>query len=105
MSTASQLLTEFFGNNPRIDPGAIGPHETWWVEHQQVLEQAGYMLRPRYRPGWKPSWDGTDKYHGKFEDGQTLIVCDDIIVIDSLRSCRFSIACASMQLGSRMGDL
>jgi hypothetical protein len=74
MSIAAQILTEFFGDAPRIEPGAIGPNETWWVERQEALEQAGYMLRPRYRPGWKPSWTGTDKYHSEFEDGQLLLV-------------------------------
>jgi hypothetical protein len=74
MPTGSQLRRQFFGNNPRIELGAIAPNETWWIERQQALEQAGYMHRPRYRPGWKPSWTGTDKYYRKFEDGQELTV-------------------------------
>ena len=36
-------------------PGDIVKPERWWVERQEVLEQAGYMLRPRLRPGWQPS--------------------------------------------------
>jgi hypothetical protein len=32
--------------------GDIDPIETWWVERQEALERGGYMLRPRYRPGW-----------------------------------------------------
>jgi hypothetical protein len=32
-----------------------------WVERQEALERTGYMLRPRYHPGWKPSWTGTGK--------------------------------------------
>ncbi|KAI0244942.1 kinase-like domain-containing protein, partial [Lactifluus subvellereus] len=53
--------------------------ETWWVEHQQALEAAGYMLRPRYRPGWKPSWVGTNKSYFDVEDGQSkaLRLCMD----------------------------
>ena len=86
MPRGSQLLTEFFGDVPRTEPGSIGPHETWWVERQEALEQAGYMLRPRYRPGWKPSWAGTDKYHGNFEDGQSLLVRGDPSVLETLRS-------------------
>lgn len=35
--------------------------ETFWMEHQQWLEEKGYMLRPRYRPGWVPSWDINDE--------------------------------------------
>ena len=77
MRKASQMLTEFFGDNPRIEPGGLDLNEKWWVERQEALEQAGYMLRPRYRPGWKPPWAGTDKYHGNFEEGQSLVVRGD----------------------------
>jgi len=79
MPTASQLRTEFFGDIPRTKPGEITAAETWWVERQEALEQAGYMLRPRFRPGWKPSWAGTRKYYGDFEDGQTLLVRVDTL--------------------------
>lgn len=104
MSIAAQILTEFFGDTASAEPGAIGPNETWWVERQEALEQAGYMLRPRYRPGWKPSWAGTDKYHGSFEDGQLWLVRGDTPLLQSLRSSRFRNASASMQLASLMED-
>lgn len=32
--------------------------ELYWRDHQEFLEAHGYMLRPRYRPGWTPSWRG-----------------------------------------------
>lgn len=86
MSIAAQMLAEFFGDTSSPEPGGIGPNETWWVERQEALEQAGYMLRPRYRPGWKPSWAGTDKYHRSFEDGQLLMVRSDAPLLLSLRS-------------------
>ena len=37
-------------------------YEIAWRNKQQYLETRGYMLRPRYRPGWVPSWyhNGTD---------------------------------------------
>ena len=54
--------------------GEIGGPETWWVERQQALEQAGYMLRPRYRTGWKPSWVTTGKHFLNVEDGQSQSV-------------------------------
>ena len=44
------------------EPGELGDMEKWWVERQKALELAGYMLRPRYHPDWKPSWTGTGKY-------------------------------------------
>lgn len=54
--------------------GEIGGPETWWVEKQQALEEAGYMLRPRYRTGWRPSWVTTGKHYLNAEDGQTRSV-------------------------------
>jgi hypothetical protein len=83
MPTASQLLTEFFSDFPEVEPGGIAPQEAWWVERQKALEQAGYMLRPRYHPDWKPSWAGTDKYYGQFEDGQDSGVRDEIPSFES----------------------
>jgi hypothetical protein len=78
MPKASQLRKEFFSHLPtRTKPGEITSNEAWWVSRQEVLEQAGYMLRPRYRPGWTPSWAGTSKFYQDFEDGQTLLVSVD----------------------------
>ncbi|KAG8957998.1 hypothetical protein FRC03_009554 [Tulasnella sp. 419] len=31
-------------------------HEVEWAQRHDFLLQHGYQLRPRYRPGWKPSW-------------------------------------------------
>ena len=30
--------------------------EMFWKRRQQLLQSHGYMLRPRYRPDWIPSW-------------------------------------------------
>jgi hypothetical protein len=59
---------------PGMQPGGIDRNERWWVERQEALEQAGYMLRPRFRPGWQPSWTGTNKLYLDFEDGNGLRV-------------------------------
>ncbi|EIW62126.1 uncharacterized protein TRAVEDRAFT_44958 [Trametes versicolor FP-101664 SS1] len=32
--------------------------EIYWAEKYELFEAHGYALRPRYRPGWKPSWIG-----------------------------------------------
>ncbi|KAJ6516594.1 hypothetical protein C8R47DRAFT_1172841 [Mycena vitilis] len=29
---------------------------TYWRDHHDWLKESGYLLRPRYRPGWIPSW-------------------------------------------------
>lgn len=55
---------------PGRKPGELGENEKWWVERQKALEQAGYMLRPRYHSDRKPSWAGTNKFYLDFEDGQ-----------------------------------
>ncbi|KAF8263961.1 kinase-like domain-containing protein [Lactarius quietus] len=72
----SQQTTVLLGN-PSRGLGGIGGPEIWWAERQEILEHAGYMLRSRYQPGWKPSWDTTGKHYFNSEDGQ----------IQSLRLC------------------
>ncbi|OCB91923.1 hypothetical protein A7U60_g791 [Sanghuangporus baumii] len=37
------------------------PDEIVWRDRQKMLERHGYLLRPRFRPGWVPSWLNTDK--------------------------------------------
>lgn len=32
--------------------------ENYWAEKCLLFEAHGYALRPRYRPGWTPSWRG-----------------------------------------------
>ncbi|KAJ7498316.1 hypothetical protein B0H11DRAFT_818885 [Mycena galericulata] len=27
--------------------------ELWWRDHQEWIESCGYLLRPRFRPGWE----------------------------------------------------
>jgi hypothetical protein len=34
----------------------LRPHELFWKAVYPWLEGRGYRLRPRYAPGWKPSW-------------------------------------------------
>jgi len=68
-----QLYIDFLDDpRPGRQPGDLDEHETWWAGRQEALEVAGYMLRPRYRPGWIPSWRGTDKSYLDVEDGQGL---------------------------------
>ena len=68
-----------------IELGDIGLHETWWVERQEALERTGYLLRPRYHPGWKPSWAGTGKLCFDFEDGLMQRVGYDTSATGGLR--------------------
>ncbi|KAH8987869.1 kinase-like domain-containing protein [Lactarius akahatsu] len=59
-----------------LDPGgpyqALSSHEITWRDRQQFLESKGYMLRPRLRPGWTPSWLETGTYWRRAEDSAKL---------------------------------
>jgi hypothetical protein len=57
-----------------MQSGGLSPIEKRWRNRQRALEEAGYMLRPRYHPEWQPSWTNTDKFFMKFEDGQAQVV-------------------------------
>ncbi|KAH8107741.1 hypothetical protein BXZ70DRAFT_884754 [Cristinia sonorae] len=47
--------------------------ETFWRDHQPWLEERGYMLRPRYHPGWVASWKSTGESPFECEDGAAYI--------------------------------
>lgn len=74
---SQRVFIDFLDNQDGLQPGDIDELERWWVDRQVALEQAGYMLRSRYRPGWKPSWVGTKKYYLNFEDGQSVGVSEN----------------------------
>ena len=59
---------------PGRQPGDLDIREVWWAERQEALEAAGYMLRARYRPGWIPSWRGTNQFYLDVEDGRPISV-------------------------------
>lgn len=43
--------------NQEIDYSSLlHPDEAFWKDHQPWLVDRGYVLRPRYQPGWVPSW-------------------------------------------------
>ncbi|CAL1706317.1 unnamed protein product [Somion occarium] len=51
----------------------LSADEIYWRDHQVWLEAQGYMLRPRYRPNWVPSWKGEpNPDFFRIEDSQTL---------------------------------
>ena len=65
---------------PNLQAGELNRLEKQWVNRQTTLEKAGYMLRQRYRPGWQPSWIGTNKFFMDVEDGQAQVVSMDILL-------------------------
>ena len=52
----------------------LTPGEKWWRDRANLFEHHGYKLRPRYLPGWKPSWLGTDLHPFTCEDSHTVVV-------------------------------
>ena len=57
---------------PPLKPGELDENEIWWRDHQVWLQERGYMLRPRYRPDWVPSWSTGNRMYFQYEDGQRL---------------------------------
>ena len=56
-----------------IDRSLLRPAEEFWRDHQKWLQDCGYMLRPRYLPGWQPSWIGkSGKLILEYEDAQMI---------------------------------
>ncbi|KAJ7658033.1 hypothetical protein B0H17DRAFT_869345, partial [Mycena rosella] len=51
-------------------PGELCRREIFWCDHQIWLEECGYILWSCYKPGWVPSWRGTDKDWSETFDGE-----------------------------------
>ncbi|EIW87279.1 hypothetical protein CONPUDRAFT_116467 [Coniophora puteana RWD-64-598 SS2] len=51
------------------DDRPLKEEEQWWASHHDWLASSGYQLRPRYTPGWVPSWKGSKKRWYDAEDG------------------------------------
>jgi hypothetical protein len=49
-------------------------NEKKWRNRYEMLEEEGYILRPRLRPGWTPSWLKTGTSPLDAEDGEPLPV-------------------------------
>ena len=65
--------------------GALSHNEKKWRDRHGMLKLEGYELRPRLRPGWKPSWleSGADPLD--CEDGEILPV--GCFVDQNIRHC------------------
>lgn len=53
----------------------LDDYELSWIRRQPWLQSRGYMLRPRYRPGWIPSWKTTGARPINCEDAIQIGVC------------------------------
>ncbi|KAJ3823074.1 kinase-like domain-containing protein [Lentinula raphanica] len=80
---SEQIVDSFLRNLPPVDANGLSVYDKWWIKHFEYFKDHGYMMRPRYRPGWKPSYN-PEKVFEKLdaEDGQEMIHGD---VMDALR--------------------
>ncbi|TFK92728.1 hypothetical protein K466DRAFT_480092 [Polyporus arcularius HHB13444] len=65
--------------------GGLLEYEYFWRDHQRWLADAGYMLRPRFREDWQPSWVKSKKLWFQCEDGETTIVSCRSSIMDAIR--------------------
>ncbi|KAK7691435.1 hypothetical protein QCA50_004834 [Cerrena zonata] len=56
--------------------------EVFWQERYDYLKSQGYLLRPRFKPGWTPSWLGTNRNPHYCEDSIYSVLS---VVIDATR--------------------
>lgn len=64
-------MTEINGRpaGRRLADGGLLTGEESWVARFDFLKSRGYLLRPRYRPGWVHSWkDKKGVFYLAFED-------------------------------------
>ena len=58
-----------------FDHNALGSWEIFWRDHWDWLQQKGYLLRPRYKPDWVPSWrNHPNPDLNAYEDGLSHMV-------------------------------
>ncbi|KAI0249675.1 kinase-like domain-containing protein [Lactifluus subvellereus] len=58
----------------RGEVGMLSESEQWWRDHYHEIDSKGYELRPRYHPGWQPSWKMSGKDFSLVEDGQVTLL-------------------------------
>jgi hypothetical protein len=59
---------------PKRKAGDLPPAEQIWRDNYEWLSSRGYLLRPRYKPDWTPSWQHTKRSWQDAEDGQSFEV-------------------------------
>ncbi|KAJ3490983.1 hypothetical protein NLI96_g1045 [Meripilus lineatus] len=57
-ATSEEFLAWFNEPDPEQGSGRLDSREIFWRDHQVWLQEKGYMLRPRYHPGWIPPRKG-----------------------------------------------
>ncbi|KAH8107786.1 hypothetical protein BXZ70DRAFT_1003223 [Cristinia sonorae] len=55
--------------SPKPEYETLSDPEALWRNHYSFLHDHGLQLRSRYKEGWMPSWDHTDKDPKQCDDG------------------------------------
>ncbi len=66
-------------------PGGLYEDEYFWRDHQAWLAESGYMLRPRYRMDWEPSWLNSKKNYRFCEDGKGAL--ESLSILGAVQYC------------------
>ncbi|TFK31994.1 hypothetical protein BDQ12DRAFT_693231, partial [Crucibulum laeve] len=74
-------------------PTELNDDEKIWSARYFFLLDRGLELRPQYRPGWTPSWLGTNKNPTYCEDSIQLML---YMVLDARRKMDGKIVCLKM---------
>ena len=93
---------EVWGTTVHRRPEELDSTEVWWHERYQRLKTRGYLLRPRYSPGWVPSWTVSNRDWVECEDGKRLRVCKFFPALPDFRVIR-GIVRASHRCDSNFG--
>jgi len=70
----SWLIWKKSGISNKGSAEILTPQEAKWRDRYHFLLDRGFELRPRYRPGWIPSWLGMDLTEWDCEDGYGAVV-------------------------------
>ncbi|KAH9888327.1 kinase-like domain-containing protein [Cubamyces lactineus] len=78
----SDAATERYARMTREGVYNLVLTEIFWQQRHKFFKDAGYLLRPRYTPNWKPSWIGTNLDPTYCEDS---IMLEEYKVMDATR--------------------
>ncbi|KAI0795408.1 hypothetical protein C8Q75DRAFT_745820 [Abortiporus biennis] len=78
--------------------------ELFWRNRQPFFESKGYMLRPRYKPGWVPSWNENDIHWDRAEDAvEHDLSLYSLLDMDAVRISDGEVVVISAMLHARRG--
>lgn len=77
----NQFQIRMFSELDEIGDFDLSPVEKRWSEDYEYLLSHGYQLRPRFHPGWTPTWRGTNLSPLACEDSIMHYVCQSFCLL------------------------